>query len=75
MTAKPDLRPHNPRFSSGPCAKRPGWTLDALSGAMLGLGRDLEAGRQRPTVGLGCDVAVQGVEVRHRLSHRGQPGH
>ena len=36
MTAKPDLRPHNPRFSSGPCAKRPGWTLDALSGAMLG---------------------------------------
>ena len=36
MTAKPDLRPHNPRFSSGPCAKRPGWTLEALSGAMLG---------------------------------------
>ena len=36
MTAKPDLRPHNPRFSSGPCAKRPGWTLDALAGAMLG---------------------------------------
>jgi phosphoserine aminotransferase len=36
MRAKPDVRPQNPRFSSGPCAKRPGWTLDALSGAMLG---------------------------------------
>ncbi len=34
--AKPHLRPANPNFSSGPCAKRPGWTLDALSGAMLG---------------------------------------
>jgi phosphoserine aminotransferase len=36
MHAKPDIRPNNPRFSSGPCAKRPGWTLEALSGAMLG---------------------------------------
>ena len=35
-TPKPDLRPANPRFSSGPCAKRPGWTLEALSGALLG---------------------------------------
>jgi len=34
--AKPHLRPDNPDFSSGPCAKRPGWTLDALSGALLG---------------------------------------
>jgi phosphoserine aminotransferase len=34
--AKPDLRPANPNFSSGPCAKRPGFTLDALSGALLG---------------------------------------
>ncbi len=34
--AKPHIRPHNPNFSSGPCAKRPGFTLEALSGAMLG---------------------------------------
>src|SRR4051812_34188958 len=36
ITPKPDLRPGNANFSSGPCAKRPGFTLDALSGAMLG---------------------------------------
>jgi len=34
--AKPHLRPANPDFSSGPCAKRPGWTLGALSHALLG---------------------------------------
>src|SRR3954454_763126 len=34
--AKPDLRPNNPNFSSGPCAKRPGFTVEALAGAFLG---------------------------------------
>lgn len=33
---KPSQRPANPRFSSGPCTKRPGWTLDALKGALVG---------------------------------------
>src|SRR5215469_14500270 len=33
---KPDVRPGNANFSSGPCAKRPGFTLDALSRAMFG---------------------------------------
>lgn len=36
VVAKPDVRPDNPNFSSGPCAKRPGWTVEALAGAMVG---------------------------------------
>ena len=36
LAVKPDTRPNNPDFSSGPCAKRPGFTLEALSGALLG---------------------------------------
>ena len=32
----PAIRPRNPDFSSGPCAKRPGWSLSALDGALLG---------------------------------------
>jgi len=34
--AKPASRPENPRFSSGPCAKIPGWTPDILKSAFLG---------------------------------------
>ncbi|MEL6736641.1 MAG: phosphoserine aminotransferase, partial [Pseudomonadota bacterium] len=34
--ATPQVRPQNPRFSSGPCSKRPGWSLDALNDASLG---------------------------------------
>jgi phosphoserine aminotransferase len=36
IAPRPDIRPGNPNFSSGPCAKRPGFSLDALSGATLG---------------------------------------
>ncbi len=35
VAARPDLRPANPNFSSGPCAKRPGFSLEALGGALL----------------------------------------
>ncbi|RUT34691.1 phosphoserine transaminase [Arsenicitalea aurantiaca] len=35
MTA-PAVKPANPNFSSGPCAKRPGWTVDALANALVG---------------------------------------
>ncbi|NQU57915.1 MAG: phosphoserine transaminase [Rhodospirillales bacterium] len=33
---KPGMRPANPNFSTGPCAKRPGWSVDALRGALTG---------------------------------------
>jgi phosphoserine aminotransferase len=36
MPTAPAVKPANPNFSSGPCAKRPGWTTDALKSALVG---------------------------------------
>ncbi|KQZ02039.1 phosphoserine aminotransferase [Pseudolabrys sp. Root1462] len=48
MTAtKPGVRPANPHFSSGPCAKRPGWTLQALKDAALGRSHRAKIGKAK----------------------------
>jgi phosphoserine aminotransferase len=36
MLTAPAVKPANPNFSSGPCAKRPGWTVNALANALVG---------------------------------------
>ena len=45
--APPERRPANPRFSSGPCAKRPGWSASGLSGAVLGRSHRAQPGKGR----------------------------
>ena len=44
---KPDVRPANPNFSSGPCAKRPGWSLEALKAAPVGRSHRAKIGKAR----------------------------
>ena len=43
----PGLRPANPHFSSGPCAKRPGWSLKNLEHAFLGRSHRAKDGKAR----------------------------
>ncbi len=46
-TKKPDARPANPLFSSGPCTKPKGWTLEALADAPLGRSHRAAIGKSR----------------------------
>ena len=44
---KPTSLPKNPLFSSGPCSKRPGWTLDALKDAAVGRSHRAKVGKSK----------------------------
>src|SRR5438270_6826948 len=47
MSAMPAVRPQVPHFSSGPCAKRPGWTLQTLKDAFLGRSHRAKGGKAK----------------------------
>ena len=47
IATKPGLRPANPNFSSGPCAKRPGWSPEALADAPLGRSHRAKIGKAK----------------------------
>ena len=47
MSAKPQVRPAVPHFSSGPCAKRPGWSLSGLTDALVARSHRSKAGKAK----------------------------
>jgi phosphoserine aminotransferase len=63
MTAatKPAKRPGNVLFSSGPCAKRPGWSLQALDKAFLGRSHRAKAGKARLKLAIDKTKALLGL--------------
>ena len=63
----PDIRPNNPNFSSGPCAKRPGFTLDALSGAVLGRSHRAAKPKARLAEVIDRSRAILGMPANWRL--------
>lgn len=65
--AKPGIRPANPRFSSGPCAKRPGWSLAALEGAMLGRSHRAKDPKARLAEAIDRSKAILGMPADWRL--------
>ncbi|MEP3428102.1 MAG: phosphoserine transaminase [Roseibium sp.] len=59
-TSKPDVRPANPNFSSGPCAKRPGWSLDQLTDAPLGRSHRAKPGKAK---------LAEAIELTRKVLH------
>jgi len=67
MTNTPAARPANARFSSGPCAKRPGWTPEALKDAALGRSHRAKAGKTKLKQSIDLTREVLGVPADYRI--------
>ena len=60
-------KPANPRFSSGPCAKRPGFSLDALESALLGRSHRAVDPKARLAEVITRSKAILGMPADYRL--------
>ena len=65
--AKPAMRPARPHFSSGPCAKRPGWSPETLSAAILGRSHRSSPGKARLKAAIDQTRAVLGVPADYLI--------
>src|SRR6058998_3088343 len=65
--AKPAARPSRAHFSSGPCAKRPGWTLQALADAALGRSHRAKLGKAKLKQAIDLTREVLQVPADYRI--------
>jgi phosphoserine aminotransferase len=64
---KPTRRPANPCFASGPCAKRPGWSPEALAGALVGRSHRSAAGLAQCVEVIERSRAVLGIPANYKV--------
>ncbi|QBY01944.1 phosphoserine transaminase [Rhodophyticola sp. CCM32] len=67
VTNTPAARPVNPRFSSGPCAKPPTWSLDHLSDAALGRSHRAAIGKDKLKAAIEGTREVLGIPADYRI--------
>src|SRR6202451_3975109 len=67
MTKMPATRPVNPCFSSGPCAKRPGWTPQALNDAALGRSHRAKLGKAKLKLAIDLTREILRVPADYRI--------
>lgn len=63
----PTTKPRIPHFSSGPCAKRPGWSVSKLDNACVGRSHRSPAGKARIEEVIERSKAILGVPADYRL--------
>lgn len=66
-TTKPATRPENPRFSSGPCAKIPTFSLDLLADAPLGRSHRAGVGKAKLKAAIEGTREILGVPADYRI--------
>jgi phosphoserine aminotransferase len=66
--AKPGVRPSSPHFSSGPCAKRPGWSLQSLTDAVLGRSHRSKLGKAKLKRAIDLTREVLEVPADYRIA-------
>jgi phosphoserine aminotransferase len=64
---EPAVRPARPFFSSGPCAKRPGWTLQALDSALLGRSHRSKPGKAKLKDAIDRTKTLLGIPEGYRV--------
>ena len=64
---KPTTAPRRPEFSSGPCAKRPGWSVDALENALLGRSHRAKPGKAKLKYAIDKTREILGVPDDYRI--------
>ncbi len=68
MDKKPHTKPLRPYFSSGPCAKRPGWHSDVLNGALLGRSHRSALGKKRLQLALARTRELLAIPAEYRIA-------
>jgi phosphoserine aminotransferase len=64
---KPDTRPANPNFSSGPCAKRPGWSPAVLNDALVGRSHRSKPGKAKIQEVIDKTRSILGIPEDYRI--------
>ncbi|MBL4907036.1 MAG: phosphoserine transaminase [Sneathiella sp.] len=64
---RPERRPNSPLFSSGPCAKRPGWSPEVLNGAFLGRSHRAAEGKAKLKAVIDEHRALLGIPDDYRI--------
>jgi len=67
LAEMPNVRPQRPHFSSGPCAKRPGWTPDVLADAALGRSHRSKSGKAKLKAAIDEAAALLDVPKNYRV--------
>jgi len=68
IVKKPNVKPANPNFSSGPCSKRPGFSLDALKDAPLGRSHRATIGKEKLEDTIVRTKSVLGIPEDYRVA-------